>query len=406
MSDLVFLPAHQLATLIRDRQVSATEVLEAHLQQIAQHNPKINAFITLDEETARQRAKAADNALANGENWGSLHGVPITVKDCFETAGLRTTCGWKGLADYVPQQDATVVARIRAAGAIILGKTNLSILASDLQSNSDFGRVNNPWNLGYTAGGSSGSSAAAVAAGFSPLDLCTGMGGSGRIPAHFCGVFGMKPTEYRVSMAGAWAEPLEGNSGLQLLSDQHCIVEKQNPPNFDFAAALETLGNLIGAWASTRPIPKRPTLRDDLRRLISGGPLIKSVLRGTRFNLKHYGAALVERDRFTSQLEQFLSQWDVWICPTVAFPAFPHQPVGKSFEIEGESINYLLGGVNYTGLFTLTGHPVVVVPIGQTKAGLPIAIQIVGKRWHERSVLAFAGKLTDMIGGWQCPPGY
>lgn len=480
MSDLVFLPAHQLATLIRERQVSATEVLEAHLQQIAQHNPKINAFITLDEETTRQRAKAADNALANGENWGALHGVPITVKDCFETAGLRTTCGWKGLADYVPQQDATVVARIRAAGAIILGKTNLSILASDLQSNSDFGRVNNPWNLGYTAGGSSGGSAAAVAAGFSPLDLCTGLGGSGRIPAHFCGVFGMKPTEYRVSMAGAWAEPLEGNSGLQLmymagamtrsiedlklwlsivegsdgrswsvppvpseviedrslkdyriawtdgfgsvsasaetkatleqvvkrLSDQHCIVEKQNPPNFDFAAALETLGNLIGAWASTRPIPKRPTLRDDLRRLISGGTLIKSVLRGTRFSLKQYGAALVERDRKTSQLEQFLSQWDVWICPTVAFPAFPHQPVGKSFEIEGQSINYLLGGVNYTGLFTLTGHPVVVVPIGQTKAGLPIAIQIVGKRWHERSVLAFAGKLTDMIGGWQCPPGY
>jgi amidase len=147
-------------------------------------------------------------------------------------------------------------------------------------------------------------------------------------------------------------------------------------------------------------------LRDDLRRLISGGALIKSVLRGTRFNLKQYGAALVERDRKTSQLEQFLSQWDVWICPTVAFPAFPHQPVGKSFEIDGQSINYLLGGVNYTGLFTLTGHPVVVVPIGQTKAGLPIAIQIVGKRWHERSVLAFAGKLTDMIGGWQCPPGY
>jgi amidase len=190
------------------------------------------------------------------------------------------------------------------------------------------------------------------------------------------------------------------------LSDQHCIVEKQNPPNFDFAAALETLGNLIGAWASTRPIPKRPTLRDDLRRLISGGTLIKSVLRGTRFSLKQYGAALVERDPKTSQLEQFLSQWDAWLCPTVAFPAFPHQPMGKSFEIEGQSINYLLGGVNYTGLFTLTGHPVVVVPIGQTKAGLPIAIQIVGKRWHERSVLAFAGKLTDMIGGWQCPPGY
>lgn len=214
MSDLVFLPAHQLAQLIRERQVSAVEVLDAHLNQIAKHNTKINAFITLDAETAQHHARRADDALANGEYWGFLHGIPVTVKDCFETAGLRTTCGWKGLMHYVPKQDATVVARIRAAGAIILGKTNMSILASDMQSKSDFGRVNNPWNLTHTSGGSSGGSAAAVAAGFSPLDLCTGLGGSGRIPAHFCGVFGIKPTECRVSMAGAWPKPLEGNSGL------------------------------------------------------------------------------------------------------------------------------------------------------------------------------------------------
>lgn len=372
------------------------------------------------------------------------------------------------------------MARIRSAGAIILGKTNLAILASDLQSNSDFGRVNNPWNLVHTAGGSSGGSAAAVAAGFSPLDLCSGMGGSGRIPAHFCGVFGMKPTEYRVSMAGAWAEPLEGTRGLQLmymagamtrsiqdlslwlsivegadgrswavppapseaieyrplkdyriawtdsfgavpastetramlehvaklLGDEHCIIEKHNPPNFDFSAALETVGSLIGAWISTRPIPKRPTLRDDLRRLLSGGPVIKSILKGTRFNLKQYGAALIQRDRFTAQLEQFLSQWDVWICPTVAFPAFPHQPAGKALNIDGQSLNYLLSGVNYTGLFTLTGHPVVVVPVGQIKGGLPIAVQLVGRRWKDQSLLAFAQKLTERIGPWQRPPGY
>lgn len=479
MSDLVFLPAYQLAQLIRERQVSAVEVLNAHLKQIAKHNNKINAFITLDEKAAQHHAKRADDALANGEYGGPLHGVPVTVKDCYEATGLRTTCGWQGLAHYVPKRDATVVARIRAAGAIILGKTNLAILASDFQSNSDFGRVNNPWNLAHTAGGSSGGSAAAVAAGFSPLDLCSGMGGSGRIPAHFCGVFGMKPTEERVSMVGAWPEPLEGNSGLRLmytagamtrsipdlqlwlslvegvddrsravplalseekdrplknyriawtddfgdvpassetrvmleqvakvLSDEHSIVEKHNPPNFDFSAALKTVGSLIGAWVSTRPTPKRPTLGNDLRRLISGGPAIRSILKGTRFNLKQYGAALVQRDRFTAQLEQFLSQWDVWICPTVAFPAFSHQSVGKSFEVDGQSINYLLGGINYTGLFTLTGHPVVVVPVGQTQAGLPIAIQIVGQRWKDRSLLAFAQKLTDLLGAWQRPLGY
>lgn len=480
MSDLVFLPAHQLAQMIRERQVSAVDVLEAHLQQIAAHNSQINALITINEENARQQAKAADQAITEGENWGALHGVPITVKDVFETAGLCTTCGWRGLADYVPAQDATAVARLKSAGAVILGKTNLAILASDFQSHSDFGRVNNPWNLSYTAGGSSGGSAAAVAAGFSPLDLCSGMGGSGRIPAHFCGVFGMKPTEFRVPMTGAWAQPLEGDRGLQglymagamtrsvtdlklwlslvegadqrswfvsptvleqvedrplnhyrvawtdsfgavpaaaetctvlervaqTLVDEHCIVEKLNPPNFDFTGALETVGNLIGAWVSSRPIPKRPTLRDDLRRLIAGGTAMNSVLRGTRFNLPRYGAALVQRDRFTTELEHFFTQWDVWLCPTVAIPAFPHQPTGKSLEIDGVSVNYLSTGVNYTGLFTLTGHPVVVVPVGQTKTGLPIGIQVVGRRWQDYALLEFVEKLISRFGTWQRPSGY
>jgi amidase len=117
MSNLVFWEAHQLAKAIRDRQVSSLEVLDAHLQQIATHNSNVNAIVTLDEERARQRASSADEALARGEIWGPLHGVPITVKDCFETAGLRTTCGYKKLFNYVPQQDATAVARLRAAGS-------------------------------------------------------------------------------------------------------------------------------------------------------------------------------------------------------------------------------------------------------------------------------------------------
>jgi amidase len=125
MSDLVFQTAHQLARAVRERKVSAKEVLEAHLAQIAFHNPKLNAIVTLDEERARRRAKEADEATARGENWGLLHGV--TIKDFYATAGLRTTCSYKPLANYIPQQDATVVARLRSAGAIILGKTNLPI---------------------------------------------------------------------------------------------------------------------------------------------------------------------------------------------------------------------------------------------------------------------------------------
>lgn len=203
MSSLTFAPAHQLARMIRDREVSAVEVLNAYLAQIAKHNSKLNAICTLDEENAYFRARLADEALAKGENWGALHGVPITIKDIFETAGLLTTAGYIPLKDYVPQQDATVVARLRAAGAVILGKTNMAELAGDYQStNSLFLQVNNPWNLDYTAGGSSGGSAAAVAAGLSALDLGNDFAGSVRQPAHFCGVYALKPTDRRISTAG------------------------------------------------------------------------------------------------------------------------------------------------------------------------------------------------------------
>ncbi len=203
MSDLVFSSAHQLAKDIRDRQVSSLEVLEAYLKQISQHNSKLNAIVTLDEERSRQRAKAADEALARGEIWGALHGVPVTIKDYFETAGLRSTCSYKPLANYIPNTDATAVARLRTAGAIILGKTNLPMLGIGLQTDSPlFGRANNPWNLGCTPGGSTGGGAAAVAAGLSPLELGGDGGGSIRAPSHFCGVFGLKPTEHRVSFAG------------------------------------------------------------------------------------------------------------------------------------------------------------------------------------------------------------
>ncbi len=157
MNDLVFLAAHQLAKAIRVRQVSSTEVIEAYLSQIAQYNPGLNAIVTLDAENAIAQSKVADRALAQGENWGPLHGVPVTIKDTLETKGLRTTSSYQPLANYIPKQDATVVARLRAAGAIILGKTNTPQLAGNFQTNSPlFGRTNNPWNHEYTPGGSTG----------------------------------------------------------------------------------------------------------------------------------------------------------------------------------------------------------------------------------------------------------
>jgi len=195
--------ASSLARALREGAVSSAEIVELHLERIRRFNPALNAVVTLDEKGARLRAAEADRALAAGTPLGPLHGVPITIKDAFETAGLRTTGGYPPFADNVPERDAPVVARLRSAGAIILGKTNLPPLASGNQTvNAIFGRTNNPWNLACTPGGSSGGSAVAIAAGLSALELGSDVGGSIRGPAHLCGVYGLKTTGGRLPLAG------------------------------------------------------------------------------------------------------------------------------------------------------------------------------------------------------------
>lgn len=203
MQPIVFQSAVQLADGIRRGLFSSVEVFEAHLQQVAKHNPRINALVTIDEEGARRRAQEADEALARGEIWGPLHGVPVTLKDAWESAGMRTTSGSPRLKDHVPQQDATIAARLKAAGAILYAKSNMPEMAMDIQTdNALFGRTQNPWDPTRTPGGSTGGGAAALAAGLSALEVGSDLGGSVRIPAHFCGVFGLKTTHQRLSMAG------------------------------------------------------------------------------------------------------------------------------------------------------------------------------------------------------------
>src|ERR1700680_4819756 len=179
MKDIVFSSTTQLAAAIRAGEVSATEVLEAHLAQIATHNPTLNAVVTLDAEQARKQAREADEALARGEVWGPLHGVPFTLKDAHATAGMRTTTGFPPLADYVPHEDSTVTARLKAAGGILIGKTNVPVMLADYQStNPIFGRTNNPWNIERTPGGSSGGAAAALAVGMTPIEMGTDLSAS------------------------------------------------------------------------------------------------------------------------------------------------------------------------------------------------------------------------------------
>jgi amidase len=177
------------------KNISSFELTQMILERIKKYNPKINAIIVLIEEQALERAREADAALAKGENWGVFHGVPITIKDAFQLEGVVTTAGAPFLKDYIPDSDATAVARLKKSGAVILGHTNVPFMLRDHQSfNEIYGRTNNPWNSDRTPGGSTGGGAAAVTAGLSYLSLGSDIGGSIRVPAHFFGIFGHKPS--------------------------------------------------------------------------------------------------------------------------------------------------------------------------------------------------------------------
>src|SRR5436190_8167278 len=249
--DIVFSSTTQLAAAIRAGHVSATEVLEAHLAQINTHNPTLNAIITTDAERARERARKADEALARGEVWGPLHGVPFTLKDALATAGMRTTTGFPPLANYVPQEDSTVTARLKAAGGILLGKTNVAMMLADYQStNPIFGRTNNPWNVERTPGGSSGGAAAALAAGMTPFEIGTDLSASIRIPAHFCGVFGLKPTEQRVPLTGL----IPGLSGPRPVRIMSFIGPVARPVD-DLALLYTIIAGPDGSDTEVKPVP-------------------------------------------------------------------------------------------------------------------------------------------------------
>src|SRR5258708_36991595 len=199
MDELVFTSATSLAQAIRDKRVSSQEVVEAYIHRIEVINPQLNAVVQLTADTALTQARQADVALARGEIKGALHGVPITIKDSFDTGGVISTAGTQGRASYVPQQDATAVARMRAAGAILLGKTNLPELSLAYESNNlIYGRTNNPYDLSRTPGGSSGGASAIIAPGGSPLGLGTDGFGSIRIPSHLCGNAGLMPMSGRI----------------------------------------------------------------------------------------------------------------------------------------------------------------------------------------------------------------
>lgn len=316
VNDIVFAGAQELASLIRDRQVSATEVLEAFLDQIARYNPLLNAIVTLDVERARARAKEADGMLARGELWGPLHGVPITIKDAIETAGLRTTGGYPPLAGYVPCKDATVVKRLKDAGATIIGKTNLPVLSADYRAdNPIFGRTNNPWDLERTPGGSTGGGAAALAAGLTALEIGSDIAASLRNPAHCCGVFALKPTEHRVPLTGHIPELPGMLRGVRHMNTIGPLARSVD----DLALALRLMAGPDGCDWEVPPLPlDEPRVKslEEMRLAwldnFGGVP----VTQDTRSALEQLAAELTRRgctvERKAPDGFDFTTAWETW----------------------------------------------------------------------------------------------
>lgn len=459
--DLTMLSAGAIAALVRERKVSALEVVNAHLDRIQQVNPRLNAVVTSRPDDARGDAERADAAVASGAPLGPLHGVPMTIKDSFDTAGLRTTYGTKGRASFVPTADATVVARLKAAGAILLGKTNTPEFTWSFETdNLVFGRTNNPWGDSYSPGGSSGGSAASVAARGAPFDIGTDTGGSIRVPSHFCGVAGLKPTAGRVPRTGHAVGP-EGYlqsltqvgpiarsvADLAMLYDIIAGPDGRDPhivdaprPDFRSVSArglrvavhasngvrapapsiAETVNSVAGALQSAGmeittdvPPPLREVIEIDdllyhadgyawLRRLLARagtsdpGPDVAPYLDYKALSPEQFSAALERWNDWRSRMLQWFERFDAILCPVVALDELPHGAEDK----EGAYPAF-----SYTFAYNMTGWPAAVVRAGTSPKGLPIGVQVVGRPWQEHVVLAIASEIEHALGGYRPPPG-
>lgn len=445
MKQLTFASAHELASAIRERRVSATEVCEAYLAQIAKHNPTLNAVVTLDEAGARRRAREADAALDRGEVWGPLHGVPITLKDVWDAAGLRCTVGSGSLANRVATKDAPMMARLKAAGAVLLGKTNCELFPDN-----PFGLTNNPWDLARTPGTSSSGAVAALAAGLTALDIGSDLGGSITIPAHYCGVCGMRPTERRIPPGPIAVDPIPLWRNLMLVpgpiarsvADLRLALrliagpdgqDSDVPPVPWRDVPQMNMRDLRIAWVPTLPgLPVAPDIRAAIERLVSElerqGACVEEMLPAVDLaaqaqlgdqlfgilvstfatppaTLRDYLTALHQRDTFIAAWERFFDTWDAFLYPAQIMTAPLQADVGKPTTIAGQLVNPY-EGLRVSSLSPATGHPTVVIPLAKDSAGLPIGVQLMGRRWDDERLLAIAELVATITDGFQRPPGY
>jgi len=428
--DLCFCPAIELGRLVREREISAHELVEAHLRRIEQVNPQINAVVQVDADRALDAARGADRALAQGTPVGPLHGVPFTVKDNFETTGIITAIGVVERASVVPARDATAVARLKAAGAILLGKTNCPPWGGGSETDNElYGRTNNPYDLERTPSGSSGGEAAIIAAGGSALGIGSDSGGSIRDPAHFCGLAALKPTAGLIPVTGV----LDDEGPFGMMSDPRTQVGPIARSIADVSLLTSILAGPDGIDAGCIPVRVQDPSGVAVRGLkiavqadngiVSPDPATLATIHAAADALAAAGAIVAEADppagghaltreiwdsyadelssqavygvlrrwdAYRSAMLRWLADWDAIICPV--YPTAAH--------LHGRPIR---DGVSYTTPYSLTGWPCAVVRCGTSTEGLPIDVQVVAGPWRDHVALALATTLEAALGGFRAP---
>jgi amidase len=452
--DLTFTSAGELVKLYRARRTSPHEVVQTLLARIDAVNPAVNAVVTLAREAAVWNARRATAALKRGAALPALFGVPVAIKDVTPTAGIRTTHGSKLFEDHVPAEDALVVQRLRAAGAIVLGKTNTPEFAfGPTTVNTVFGATRNPWDLTRSAGGSSGGSAAALATGMVPLAEGTDLGGSLRGPASFCGVIGFRTTPGlipRYPSALAWDSYSVEGPMARTVADAALMLsvmagpDDRAPLSYEvdtrqFTAAAKTpgikgwrvawtldLGGLVlvddevraafeqavgvfrvlgarveAACPDMRDVPEIVRLTRGLlmvarhadklpeHRAILQAGLVENTEAGLALTSREVAEGELLRTRQWHRVREFLQTRDVWLTPTMAVPAFPieHPHI---LEVNGKPVGKAMQRSHLTYAFSILGLPAISIPCGFTRSGLPVGLQIVGKRRGEAAVLQAA----------------
>jgi amidase len=482
MTDIAFASARRLAGMVRRRKAGCLELLEHFLRRVEKYNPALNAIIATDLPGARKRARAADRALKQGEVWGPLHGVPMTVKESYDVAGYSTTWGLPEYKDKIVTRNALAVDRWLASGTVLFGKTNIPVLLADTQTfNPIYGVTNNPWDLTRTPGGSSGGAAAALAAGLTGIETGSDIGSSIRNPAHYCGVFGHKPTwgvnpllghalggklapadisvigplarsagdldlglsimsgpdpieaaGYRLALAPPRKTRLRDFKVAIVYSDPTADVDReyqdvlhelaeflvrskvklsdQARPNFDSEVAHRNFDMLVQAGLSAR-------MSDEQVAGIAKGAgqldpnddshLARS-LRAATMSHRAWLGFNEERHRIRWRWHEFFQEYDLLLCPVLATAAPKHDTTPthrREIVVNGKRWPFFaqLFWAGYGGQAFL---PASVAPIGFTKQGLPVGVQILGPQYGDRTTIQFAKLLEAEYHRFVPPPGY